>query len=383
MASILSTGSVVLLGYVGEDMFHERLVIGYVAGSEYVVVTPDFDIFVEQLDLANADLSAIRFPTTGGGLPIGIQAGGIYQFAQMSAGEKSALLEEGGRYARVERAQRGLPELVESQVAVGGIAMVIPVRGALAPSGTIAPRIVPPGGGWIVDEPTKHHDLGDAVAVPPGTSVILNRAMILLQGEAVAVRFVEAGVDVEKYVSKRGGFLADDERTLEVLPSREEGAFAEIVGEMVEVPALKFPIEGGRTGAWFVEKVKALSPGGFMVRHHRWAKESGIKGGDRSRFEHNVISRTLDAAVSVDRLNVKNLLFAEILLRRKQLIEEAVAENPEAPNFEGAEYYMGSEERPGGALVSPALKLFVAGKFSAEAAILKEKRKAREAKKGK
>jgi hypothetical protein len=299
----------------------------------------------------------------------------------MSAGDKAALVDEGERYARVERSQRGLPELLESEVAVGGVVMVIPVRGALLPSGTIAPRIAPPGGGWIVDEPTKNFDIGDAVAVPVGTSVIMSRAIVLLRGEAVAVRFVEAGVNVEKYVAKRSSFLADDERTLEVLPSREEGSFSEIVAEMVEVPALKFPIEGGRTGAWFIDKVKSLSPGGFMVRHHRWAKESGIKAGDRSRFEHNVICRTLDAAVSVDRLNVKNLLWAEILLRRKQLIEEAVAENPDAPNFEGAEFYMGSEERPGGALVSPALKMFVASKFSAEAAILKEKRKAREAKK--
>ena len=128
--------------------------------------------------------------------------------------------------------------------------------------------------------------------------------------------------------------------------------------------------------------MKSISPGGFTARHHRWVKESGVKPNDRSEYEHNVLFKALDAAVTTDRLNIKNLLVAEILLRRKQLLEESIAENPDNPSFEGAEYYMGTEERPGGALVAPGLKKHVAEQFAKEAAILKEKRKAREAKKG-
>ena len=56
-----------------------------------------------------------------------------------------------------------------------------------------------------------------------------------------------------------------------------------------------------------------------------------------------------------------------------------MAENPASPSFEGASHYMGTGERKGGALVAPALRSHVASELGKEAAILKEKCKAREA----
>ena len=60
--------------------------------------------------------------------------------------------------------------------------------------------------------------------------------------------------------------------------------------------------------------------------------------------------------------------------------EEAVAESPTDPSYEGAMHFLGVSDRRGGALVAPALKKHVADELGREAAILKEKRKAREAK---
>ena len=70
------------------------------------------------------------------------------------------------------------------------------------------------------------------------------------------------------------------------------------------------------------------------------------------------------------------------MIRRVQLLESAVAESPEAPSYEGAQHYMGDQERPGGALLAPALRTHVASELSREASIMKEKRKAREARGG-
>eukprot|EP00974_Lingulodinium_polyedra_P116371 11158897-Lingulodinium_polyedra.AAC.1 len=49
-----------------------------------------------------------------------------------------------------------------------------------------------------------------------------------------------------------------------------------------------------------------------------------------------------------------------------------------APNYDGAEHYLGSSERRGGALLAPGLALHVAGRLRDEAAIEKERRKAQE-----
>ena len=79
-------------------------------------------------------------------------------------------------------------------------------------------------------------------------------------------------------------------------------------------------------------------------------------------------------------MDVRNLWGVETLARRIQPIEEAHHENPEAPSWDGAEFFIGTGERNGGALLAPSLRRHVAEELVREAAILKEKRKAREAK---
>ena len=96
--------------------------------------------------------------------------------------------------------------------------------------------------------------------------------------------------------------------------------------------------------------------------------------------EHEVISRAVELLGSIDGVNLRQSEGVELLLRRFQLMEEAVAESPSDPSFEGAEHFMGTQERKGGALVAPSLREHVAAELGREAAIMKEKRKAREAK---
>ena len=65
-------------------------------------------------------------------------------------------------------------------------------------------------------------------------------------------------------------------------------------------------------------------------------------------------------------------VMGEFLVSRPQLGESAVLENPDNPSFEGARFFLGVPKRS-----------YVANEFGKEAAILKEKRKAREARPGK
>ena len=96
-------------------------------------------------------------------------------------------------------------------------------------------------------------------------------------------------------------------------------------------------------------------------------------------FEHEMLSTGFDLAIGVDRLNIKNLASFEWFIRRMQLHEHAVLENPLAPSYEGARHFMGKGNRRGGALIAPELHAYVASELGKESAILREKRKAREA----
>lgn len=92
------------------------------------------------------------------------------------------------------------------------------------------------------------------------------------------------------------------------------------------------------------------------------------------------MSRALDLAITYDSLNVSNLASFELLIRRKQLLAEAHAYNPSAPSYEGADHFLGTSYRPGGAIVVPELTEHVSRKLHQESQILKEKRKQAEMK---
>ena len=79
-------------------------------------------------------------------------------------------------------------------------------------------------------------------------------------------------------------------------------------------------------------------------------------------------------------LNLKKLACMEDLNRRRILFEEARKDNPEHPNFEAAHLYLGEEEDAPGVAMNRELRAHVAGELGKEAAITKERTKAREAK---
>ena len=138
-----------------------------------------------------------------------------------------------------------------------------------------------------------------------------------------------------------------------------------------------WPIDGPRAAAWFLDSV--VNSGSTPVaRHSKWVSESGIGAESRSAHEHHFLSHTLEKMVTVDQLCAKNLVAAELLVRRLVLLEEAHSTNPVHPSFEGAEHWLGLGERKAGVLVPPALAKHVATRVAEETAVSKERRKARE-----
>ena len=233
----LGVGRLVFVCYDGFGEYHERLILAHIGGSSYLVATPDWNIFVEQLDMANPDITAFRIGPAAGGLPVGINAGDVYGFGPLSAADRAALLAEGVERADQERAALGVPVVgaagavvaVAAALPVAGGALVLPGLGGivapvaaaavLAPGGPVAgpslgPAIMAVGGGWVLDEPIVGHNVGDQFTLPPGAAVVGTRALVNINGEAVVLKRLEAGVNVTDYARARQSFLADDERVL-------------------------------------------------------------------------------------------------------------------------------------------------------------------------
>lgn len=155
-------------------------------------------------------------------------------------------------------------------------------------------------------------------------------------------------------------------------------SFKESIGEMVQSDFDDFPLEP-RTALSYMKAVASVAESSF-AQHLGWVSQSKIPDGDRAIHENEVLSRALDLAISYDALNIANLASFELLIRRKQLLAEAHAYNPSAPSYEGADHFLGTSYRPGGAIIVPELTEHVSRKLHQESQILKEKRKQAEMK---
>eukprot|EP00973_Karenia_brevis_P027312 3765582-Karenia_brevis.AAC.1 len=112
---------------------------------------------------------------------------------------------------------------------------------------------------------------------------------------------------------------------------------------------LPSPLAGSTTLPWLLGQL-ARGQSSFLMRHHRWVGESGVKKTLPAVYEHEALSTVLDYAIFHDRLNIENLISMEVAARRLQLHENAISESPEAPSYEGAQHFMGLAEKKGGAL---------------------------------
>ena len=147
--------------------------------------------------------------------------------------------------------------------------------------------------------------------------------------------------------------------------------------EVSEMDEKDFPLDGPRSSSWFLTAM-ANSGTTPLHRHGKWVAESGVGADSRSAHEHSILSHVVEKAITIDQLNVVNLVSLEIVVRRLILLEEAHSVDPGAPSFEGWEHWLGLGERRAGVLIPPELSRHVARKVGDEAAVAKERRKAKE-----
>lgn len=382
----LSVGGLAFMDY-GEipACIHTRLILAEVnaATFEYVILTPDLDMYTEILHHSNPDLVGFHLPAPGGGPPAGIPLAHIYSFAPMQAADYGRFMAAGRAEAIAERARRG----------IGPAAVAAPIAPAPAGGAVVAVRI------WVLAEMVEGFKIGQEMQPPPGLPTLgdfglmnvldgggNNRVVLIKQINQEEVgAFCEERIQLARSseaVEVDDVYAAEDIRTMSIrylANGERRRAFKESVGEMSVVDMEDFPY----TPRTCLEYLQAISTVAESVYGHHlsWVQQSKIPEGARAIYEDQVLSQILDAAISYDCLQVSNLACFELLVRRRQLLAEAHSHDPMAPNYQGADYWMGSKYKHGGAIVINALTEHVARRLQADSQILKEKRKLEEAKK--
>ena len=366
----MESGGIALLNY-GEvpELWHTRLLLHQTNGANWIIATPDMDVYEEEMDAGNVDLAGFYYSGPDGHVPGHINPARIYGFAPLTPAELGQLMMQG----RVMAANMG--------VVIGAAAVAAPV---VAPVAAPAPPVAAGGGGavedtWVAMEKVGPHSRRDVIAtdpnpLPAGHVTLGNRAIIPVGQEFLSLRKMKAA-DV-------AGYALEDLRVLPVQFDAEgtrRREFSSVVERLNGDP----PQGGGLqlTGpATCLKHLRSLRDQGFtpITFHEHWIRSSDISKGDRSTFEHECLSRILESLLVVDQVNAPSLQSAELLCRRMLVIREAHRINPNSPDYSAADIYMGWRFRKSGQGYDPALAAHVAEELKAEASIAKEARKARE-----
>ncbi|CAK0904148.1 unnamed protein product [Prorocentrum cordatum] len=179
----------------------------------------------------------------------------------------------------------------------------------------------PAGWSWVFAENAGGLAYGSVVQVGPSGVAILaaragRRAIITLVGGASAMAFIledwRRGDFIDKWRGADARILA---RTPGVRPARSWLAVTESAVKVAD-PSFTLP---PRSAGWCVAWL--LREGGPIQRHESWRSRKRLNSSDWGVSEHHALSIVLEDLATHDEVNVANLLGAERLLRKMQLIE--------------------------------------------------------------
>lgn len=383
MAFTPSTLVYVDYGERNPPVVHARLILERIENSDFLVLTPDFDMYVETYDDSNGDIVGYWPSLPDGSTPAAVNPAHIYGFRPMTADQFSGFMRAGRLEAMDERNRRGVVQ------APGGAGI-----GA-------APAVANLQNVWILAEMIEGHKIGERV-VPPvdfpsdgswglmsltNSSGVTRPCLIHQLGESEVPTFCDERIRLCRLSEALEGddrVASDDVRTLEVRYSaanERQRTFRESVQDLRMTEFDDFPISP-RTALDYVRAISSIAESA-TAQHHMWINSSRIQDGDRSVYEDEVLARIIDYALVYDALDISNLACMEVACRRRQLLADAHHANPGAPSYLGAEHYMGTTYKAGGGVVVPALSDHVAKRMAAQSAILIERRKLEENRKAK
>ena len=385
-------GGMALVNY-GEPgpIWHCRALLAHAGGSEWAVLTPDHDVYIEELSSTNSDFTGFVYCGENGAVPPHINPAHVYGFDPLTPQELGAFRMQGQVLANAHMHAAGIHvPPVAAPVPAAAPAPVVPLPGALgaaaaapaAPAGAAAApvaAVVERVDTWVALEEAGPYKKGDVVAreptaLPAGSVHIGERGVVPAGVGSILVKKVKP--------SEAAAYRMEDLRVLPIKFDaqgirRQEFPAAVSLMDDAEPSGGGIQLTGPPTALKILKDLRdqAFTPSTF---HEHWMRTSDIPRGDRSTYEHECLSRILESMVMVDQLNAPALQSAELLCRRLQVIREAHRISPGQPDYSASDVMMGWKYRRSGQGIDSTLAAHVANELKAEAAIAKEARKARE-----
>lgn len=272
-----------------EPLWHCRLVLCHVKDAKWVVLSPDFDMFVEELTSTNSDLSGVQVGRHDGSPPASLAAAPLYTFGADDLPRGSVLR-----------------EWIDEAQAVA----VLEGWGQADPAGARS---------WVFDESRGGVKAGDLFGGSVDT-ILGDRGLVDVGGDVILVELADKArrAELQERSEATGG--SGDAR---VLPVRydENGVQGRPWGEAArcseETVIENWPTKGPRTAGWVGRFLSRRNTG--PDDHHRWWRSTARLGWGVSA--HAQCCRYLQLAGSFDQLDLSNNSIIEAVARRLQVIE--------------------------------------------------------------
>eukprot|EP00438_Fugacium_kawagutii_P025394 Skav207382 [mRNA] locus=scaffold2496:250834:268725:+ [translate_table: standard] len=379
-------GGLALLNY-GErgPVWHSRALLACAGGDDWAILTPDLDVYIETMSPGNPDLIGFHYCGINGAIPAHIDPNHVYAFRPLTPAELGAFRVQGEVMAAAAVAAAGGAPLPAAAPA-GGLPAAVPAA-AVPPPGVLGAGPVPAAAAaagavvdtWVALESLGRYKKGDMVVrdpnpLPAGHQVCGDHGILPVDAGAIFIKKIK--------FDELASYKLEDLRVLPVVfdsQGTRRREFASALAEMSDA----VPVGGGLqlAGPPTVLSIfkdlrdQAFTPSTF---HEHWVRTTELPRGDRSIYEHECLSRILDAMVMVDQMNAPALQSAELICRRLQVIREAHRISPGQPDYSSSDVMMGWKYKRQGAGIDTTLAAHVANELKNEAATAKESRKARE-----
>ena len=340
------------------------------SASEYCIVTPDSDIYIENYGRVNADIESVWWGGAWDAPPAGVPREQVYRFAaEPIAAEKSDWRREAEHIAEQEcrvRAMRlgqvqllaGTPSLValggggvaaQPVAAAGGAAAAAPVtlpiagvlQGATAGGGKVAAEskwraAISWGGYRYGDEVTGHVDSGHSIGARD-----LHR---LPDGSGLFVELVVPD-DEEEFMTRA---VAADARILPVKRNsggRRETTWVEQASRSKkETLGKDWTLPGPATAGWCLQFIAAegMGPDGH---HEHFRSVCRLDSQAWGVQEHFQCTQFLKLLLLVDQLDGSNLEGVEAIFRRMRTIEYSHSQKLRETESKGGPSKLSLEEQ--------------------------------------
>ena len=343
--------------------WHERILLAHISGAKWVAVSRDWDIFEE--DFAEAD--DLKKFLANGQAPAAVRALPLYLVDHYHFGRDRQYYMDTGEAFAVGLRPAGAP-------APGA---------ALAAAGAGAG----PAARWRALEARGGVGLGDDLTAALGSVEFESNDRCLFKLKDGTI--LTGGLDGTLPTGPAAGGVSDSR----ILPAKQDAqqrfrrGFASALQDMKPADFGKsWQVEGPRSAYYTLERIYEgnHSP---VQRHYWWRSVMGLSATDVGVDEHLLLSQLLEVGTTIDQMQVCNLVTFELVSRRYQMWESAYKDLLREVDTGGSggddwlserSLFLGVKNLRSSAIVMPELEDYVAKELAARAAVLKERRKARE-----